>query len=135
MEHGFFVPGEFTGFARAGRNTAKGITFTPKKQRSYSAVLKDYGHAYMTENKLAPFTGAVSLHVVFNYIRPASWSKKKIADTRWKTSRPDIDNLVKLIMDSLNGIVWTDDAIIAWISMQKIYGPTQGTSINFSELE
>lgn len=33
--------------------------------------------------------------------------------------RPDGDNLEKYLNDSLNGVVWTDDARIAWLLRSK----------------
>lgn len=33
--------------------------------------------------------------------------------------RPDGDNLEKYLNDSLNGLVWTDDARIAWLLRSK----------------
>jgi Holliday junction resolvase RusA-like endonuclease len=45
--------------------------------------------------------------------------KKK---TGWHISRPDIDNVVKAILDGLNGVVFADDAVVAQLVASKHYG-------------
>lgn len=36
-----------------------------------------------------------------------------------KTSKPDLDNLAKAVMDSLNGVCWIDDAQVCRIVLSK----------------
>jgi Holliday junction resolvase RusA-like endonuclease len=54
---------------------------------------------------------------------PKSWSKKKKAVMWGKphTSKPDIDNLVKAILDALNGVAFNDDSQIWEIQSSKIW--------------
>ena len=76
---------------------------------------------------------------------PVSWARagrnkgftftpKKRADpvNKWRASRPDVDNLWKLVGDGLNGIVWSDDARIAKATASKVYGDTAQTLIEVS---
>ena len=37
------------------------------------------------------------------------------------TKKPDIDNIVKIILDSLNGIAFKDDNQITKIEVEKVY--------------
>jgi len=37
--------------------------------------------------------------------------------------RPDLDNVVKLVADALNGMAWTDDALCQSMRATKVYGP------------
>ena len=37
--------------------------------------------------------------------------------------RPDLDNVVKLVADALNGMAWTDDAYCQGLEASKAYGP------------
>lgn len=57
---------------------------------------------------------------------PKSWSKAKrtaaLAGETHPTSKPDIDNTVKLACDACNGIVWGDDAQIVRLQVSKCYG-------------
>ena len=56
---------------------------------------------------------------------PKSWSKKKrlekVRSFDGATSRPDIDNIIKLVMDGLNGVAYRDDAQVTTISAWKTY--------------
>lgn len=47
--------------------------------------------------------------------------------------RPDLDNLQKLVLDALTGIVWKDDSIICKITCQKLYAENPRTEIRIKE--
>ncbi len=53
-----------------------------------------------------------------------SWSKKKKNEMvgRSKVTKPDIDNLIKTVLDACNGHVWKDDNQITEITSSKRYG-------------
>jgi Holliday junction resolvase RusA-like endonuclease len=42
-----------------------------------------------------PITEPITMKIEFFYEIPKSWTKKKKAEAKWHTSKPDIDNLVK----------------------------------------
>ena len=68
---------------------------------------------------------------------PASWSKKKQAAAIGKgiTSRPDLDNYIKLVLDALNGVWFKDDSAVTSIMASKVYrADREGVSIMVSEL-
>lgn len=49
------------------------------------------------------------------------------------TSKPDVDNLAKAVLDCLSHIgIWSDDAIIAHLSVRKEYGREIGARICIS---
>lgn len=58
---------------------------------------------------------------------PTSWNKKKRMEAAQGLIRPtgkrsgDIDNLVKMIQDAGNGILWADDSIITDLVTKKRY--------------
>jgi len=68
---------------------------------------------------------------------PASWSKKKkqqaLEGTVVPTSRPDIDNYIKAVLDGLNGIVFKDDGQVVYVCASKGYGDTPGTTVALTE--
>ena len=123
----FTVPGIPVRWARAGRGGK--FTFTPKDQRSFMADLKTIAADAMGGRPL--FNGAVELSCSFVYAWPQSMSEKKRAapGVRWKTSKPDGDNLRKLVGDGLNGVVWTDDSRVASGHDWKFYGPAAETRV------
>jgi len=40
------------------------------------------------------------------------------------TKKPDLDNLIKLIKDACNKIIWKDDAQVVSIFAEKVYSET-----------
>jgi Holliday junction resolvase RusA-like endonuclease len=56
---------------------------------------------------------------------PNSWSNKKKQAAKMgqikPTGKPDIDNIAKLVADSLNKIAWKDDSQIVEMILQKSY--------------
>lgn len=80
-----------------------------------------------------PLRGPIVVEVHSYMPIPASWSKIK-KDTanagRLKhTSRPDIDNLAKLVLDAANGVLWEDDSQIVSMKLTKEYSVKPGTFI------
>lgn len=76
-----------------------------------------------------PFEGVpVRLRVKYVYTPPKSWPKRDVralaAGCRfWKITKPDLsDNLNKGLVDALTGVLWRDDALVAYISAVKVYG-------------
>ena len=63
------------------------------------------------------------------YRVPTSWPKKRAAEAKWRTSKPDADNIAKLVSDACNEIVFGDDAQVADLRVQKVYGPIAGVMI------
>jgi Holliday junction resolvase RusA-like endonuclease len=45
------------------------------------------------------------------------------------TKRPDIDNSVKAVLDSMNGIVYKDDIQVVRLSAKKVYSLVPGIDI------
>lgn len=62
---------------------------------------------------------------------PKSWSKVKQKRALHKphSSRPDLDNLLKFVDDSLNQILWEDDAIIYEVHIRKFYSKDPKTRV------
>jgi Holliday junction resolvase RusA-like endonuclease len=127
----FTVPGEAVPFARAGARGKQ--RFTPGKQRNAMGVV-----AHLAQRAMAgqpPFLGALRMTVRAVYLVPESWSKKKREAAKWKSSYPDADNIGKLIKDALNKVVYVDDAQIAELTVQKVYGPIAGVTVTVERLE
>lgn len=62
---------------------------------------------------------------------PKSWAKVKQKRALHKphSSRPDVDNLLKFVDDSLNSILWQDDAIIYEVHIRKFYSDEPKTRL------
>ena len=74
-------------------------------------------------NILTPLDGPLSIEVVFYLLRPKNETKAQRART-WHTVRPDVDKLLRAVLDPLSGVVITDDARIALARVTKRYAVT-----------
>mgnify|MGYP001569726794 CR=1 FL=1 len=79
----------------------------------------------------------LEVDLTFGMPIPNSWSQKRSESVEGKphTSKPDIDNLRKLVFDAGNGILWPDDSIIAKDSARKIYSKEPYTIIHMKEVQ
>lgn len=126
----FTIPGTAVPFARSGGNGK--LRFTPKKQRSAMVDVRLMAQRAMQGRP--PIAGPVEMVVEASYLPPASWSEKKKAAAKWKASRPDGDNIAKLIKDACNKIVWLDDAQVVKWAGSKTYGAREETRVYIIEL-
>jgi Holliday junction resolvase RusA-like endonuclease len=127
----FTIPAEPVAFARSGGNGA--VRFTPKRQRDFMALVKLAAHKAMDGEP--PLDGPIELQIRATYRVPSSWSKKRAATARWRTARPDADNIAKLVADSINEIVYGDDAQVVSLTVQKVYGPIADVTVTAMQLD
>lgn len=127
----FTIPGEPVAFARAGAQGKR--RFTPKKQSDFMGTVRTYASRAM--NGGVPMDGPIEMQVRAVYLVPESWSQKKKAAARWKASKPDADNIAKILKDAMNTIVFRDDAQVASLTVQKVYGPIAGLTVSVQPLE
>lgn len=67
--------------------------------------------------------GPVGISIGFVFPRPGRlrWKKKPMPGC-WHESKPDIENLVKALLDALTGVCWQDDAQVVLLWASKRYG-------------
>ena len=56
-------------------------------------------------------------------------------EVKYVTKKPDLDNLLKAILDGLNGIAYFDDGQVVKLSVEKVYSFNPRTEIEIKELE
>ena len=117
----FVVPGEARGKQRARTVRNGSHTYTPKETLLAENQIAWYCREAMKAAEVLRLEGPVLLEFAALYNHPASWSKKKKAAAFWKTTKPDLDNIEKLLKDALNGVAWIDDAQIAGVVKMKRY--------------
>lgn len=131
------IPGELKGKGRPKFSTRGGFAraYTPAATANMEAWVK---HCAVEQAGTTPLQGAVSLHMEICVPVPASWSKKKRAEALslaiYPTSKPDLDNCIKLVGDALNGILWADDKQIVRCSAAKRYAETAQTVLTVAEV-
>ena len=95
--------------------------YTPARTRDYEAMIRA---AWIVRVGTQAFTGPVSVTCEFCFMPPQSWSKKRRADALAgceMVKKPDCDNLLKAILDALNGIAYQDDAQVQSVVATKRY--------------
>ena len=122
-------------WARTAGGRTVGL-FTPAKQRRNAQTLAVLAQQEMLGR--APFDGPIELNMLAAFPVPASWSgKKRAAALRqeiFPAKRPDLSNLLKQVEDSLNGVVFRDDALIVQAQIAKIYGEEPQIVVTISTL-
>lgn len=96
-----------------------GRATTPKKTKDATKLIADQLRATGIE----PFAKGEALRVSIRLMckRPKALGK---GDAVPKTTKPDIDNYIKLYLDAANDAgIWHDDAQVVEILAQKVYAP------------
>lgn len=100
-------------FRNAGRFVQ---TYMPTSYTKHKAYIQEQMPKLLTDQNLK-----VSLYFYFE--PPKSWSKKRklIALGTYKRTKPDVDNLIKTVLDAANNHVWQDDNQVVHIDSYKMY--------------
>jgi Holliday junction resolvase RusA-like endonuclease len=116
---------------------ATGRTYTPEKTASFEARLGYVAQQVMRNKQL--LAGPLIVTVMAFRSVPTSWPEKKrqkaVLQYLQPTGRPDCDNYLKLCMDSLNKIVWSDDAQVVEAHIYKKYSERPRLEINIMPLD
>lgn len=100
----------------------KGRVFTPKATANAERGIAWFGKVAMFGRPIYAGPLAVRIHA---WIKPPKKGKRVHPITK-----PDADNIAKLVCDALNGIVWHDDKQIVDLQVVKNYSPDPRTVIN-----
>ncbi len=122
------VAGKPVALERA-RHTKTGHIYTPAKTKNWKYETGLLANRAMKPR--APYAGCVELTVKAYFLIPKSWPQWKydaaIFNKIRPSSKPDLDNIVKIVKDALNGIVWVDDAQVVRLIAGKYFA---GTRVN-----
>ena len=110
----FVVMGQPQGKARP-RFTAKGYIYTPKTTKDYEEKVKK---AYLTAAGSYGFGDKPVILKMTAFLKRAKSNKRICA-----TIKPDLDNIVKAVLDGLNGVAFDDDKQVICIDAIKLYCP------------
>ena len=119
-------------FARRGTFVS---TYTPQKTKTYEDEIRMMAKAAMgaSEPLETPVTVAIYIRVGI----PASYSKQKRKDALSgvlkPTKKPDLDNVAKCFLDSMNEIVYLDDKLVVNLHVTKVYAETPAVEVMVKE--
>lgn len=135
----FTVMGEPVGkgrprFSRAGKGVR---TYTPKKTAEYETEVQ---RAFMALGKPKFCKGEpIRMHIDAYYGPPKSISKikakKMISGELKPIKKPDLDNVIKIIADALNGIAYEDDTQLVEVHAVKQYGGVPRVCVSLMRAE
>lgn len=119
----FFVPGKVQGKARPRFSSRSGTVYTPGRTKSYERQIAE---AYEAQHGPC-FDGAVMVVIEAVFPIPKSWPRAKKAEAlagKLPPGKPDIDNILKVVLDGLNGIAYEDDKQVTMTQCKKFYTAT-----------
>ena len=123
MIYEFEVEGDINGKGRPRVNTYTGHTYTPSKTKEYEDYIKQ--NFKIKYPRYIPFEGRVSVKIVAYFKIPKNTPKKSEelmhSGSISPTKKPDIDNIVKIVLDGLNKMAFVDDNQITKLEVEKKY--------------
>jgi Holliday junction resolvase RusA-like endonuclease len=122
FKHSFFIPGDPVAKGRPRFNFFQKRAYTPGKTAKYEGRLIEriQGEIFVAGQR-DPYIGPVGVEFTFYMRRPKSHTKaQRMID--YHTTKPDLDNLEKAIMDAMNGLVYKDDSQVCKKTSEKKYG-------------
>jgi len=132
-EYRLCIPGEPMAKARP-RFTGK-FVYTPAKTVNYEVLIKEL---FIGKYGSVMIDGYINANIVAYFFIPKSASKKKrdemIKGVLLPTKKPDLDNIAKIILDSLNKIAFVDDSYVTRLSVEKYYSENPRVEVFISEM-
>lgn len=133
----FTIPGVAVGKGRPRFSRKSGAAFTPAKTRNHEAFVRMLALGAMAPSGIEdtprpPLDTPVKLIVQVFCTIPPSWNKAKREAAKANVIRPgkpDLDNVVKSVGDAMNGVVYTDDALIYRVEATKMFADIACTTV------
>ncbi len=135
MIYEFEVPGKIIGKGRPRLNTNTGIIYTPTKTKDYETLVEQY---YLLKYpKINQLQGRLKVSILAYFSIPKTTKKTEINEMLENnispTKKPDIDNIVKVILDSMNKFAFKDDTQITKLEIEKRYGLEEKVYVKIEE--
>lgn len=130
----FEVLGEPKGKGRP-RFTRTGHAYTPETTAAYERQVK---LSYLSKGgKRMEGPLYVGIEAVFGIPRSKCKRDKILMEKGeiYPTKKPDTDNIVKIILDGLNGTAYKDDAQVVAVTCQKRFGTVPRVIVNVSAIK
>lgn len=111
---------------------------TPDKTVLYENLVKTE-YLRQCPGQRFPDKEPLEMRIKAYYAIPTSASKKKQAAMEAgeirPTKKPDADNIIKVVADSLNQVAYHDDAEIVGVSLAKYYGRQSRIEVEIKTVE
>lgn len=136
----FEVKGRPQGKARArtffDERIGKMRSVTPESTKSYEELIR---WSFVSQGgKYGGNTAAFRVEISARYDVPQSWSKKKraaaLSGEILPKVKPDCDNLIKVVLDALNGVAYNDDRQVIYVACRKKYAEEGSVLVKIDEV-
>lgn len=131
----FIVYTEPFGKQRPRFSSRSGRAYTPDETKEREMIIRC---AYLKQHRGKKLQGELKLKVVAYFGIPKSVKGAKreamVSGEIRPTKKPDADNILKLIADSLNKIAFEDDSHFVAMSCEKYYSETPMIEVFISEV-
>ena len=134
----FFIPGKPRGKGRP-RFTRSGHTYTDDATREYEARIR-WAYKSTPGAGFYPKGVPVYVHICICVPVPVSWPAKRRQDALngvdIPQSKPDIDNVIKAVLDALNTVAWDDDTQVAAVAATRkfVAQGVEGLQVTIEEI-
>ncbi len=123
MIYEFEVPGKVIGKGRPRLNSYTGVVYTPTRTKDYESLVEQY--FLLKYPRFKALEGRIKVNIIAYFSIPKTTKKADIKEMLENnispTKKPDIDNIVKAILDSMNKFAFKDDNQITKLEVEKKY--------------
>lgn len=123
MIYEFEVPSKIIGKGRPRLNSYTGCVYTPTRTKDYETLVEQY--FILKYPKYRPMEGRAKVTIKAYFEIPKSTTKAQreqmLLNNISPTKKPDIDNIVKIVLDAMNKFAFKDDTQIARLEVEKLY--------------
>ena len=123
MIYEFEVPGKVIGKGRPRLNSHTGVVYTPTRTKDYESLVEQY--FLLKYPRFKALEGRIKVSIIAYFSIPKTTKKADINEMLENnispTKKPDIDNIVKAILDSMNKFAFKDDNQITKLEVEKKY--------------
>jgi Holliday junction resolvase RusA-like endonuclease len=135
MIYEFEIPSKIIGKGRPRLNSYTGKVYTPTRTKDYEELVEQY--FLLKYPRYKTLDGRIKMDIVAYFEVPKSTSKlvktQMMENKISPTKKPDIDNIVKIILDAMNNIAFKDDTQITKISVEKKYSEIEKVFVRIEE--
>lgn len=123
MIYEFEVPSKIIGKGRPRLNSYTGTVYTPTRTKDYETLIEQYFIMKYPNYKTIEGRAKVNIKAYFEIPKSTSKVQKEqmLKNGISPTKKPDIDNIVKVVLDAMNKFAFKDDTQIAKLEVEKLY--------------
>lgn len=135
MIYEFEVPSKIIGKGRPRLNSYTGQVYTPTRTKDYESLVEQYFLLKYPRYKTIEGRAKVSITAYFEVPKSTSKAMREqmLDNVISPTKKPDIDNVVKIVLDSMNKFAFKDDTQITKIEVEKLYAAEEKLYVKIEE--